>query len=76
MMNGMTEKIAATVVKNDPNPQFFRDLDNDVIDYFAAQNGFLWSSDVSTSNMIALSISIFYLLLYNFHLVASSTAIG
>ena len=42
------EKLAEVVVKDDPNPRFFRELDNDVIDYFSAENGFLWTSEVST----------------------------
>ena len=41
------DKLEDMEVADDPNPHFFRELDNDVIDYFAAENGFLWSSEVS-----------------------------
>ena len=39
--------IANRIVKDDPNPQYFRELDNDLLDYFAAENGFMWSSEVN-----------------------------
>ena len=55
------KKIEGRVVANDPNPQFFRELDNDITDYFAAQNGFLWSSDVSSiSNCSHFRLIVFY----------------
>ena len=44
------KKIEGREVANDPNPQFFRELDNNITDYFAAQNGFLWTSDVSSTS--------------------------